>query len=129
MANPHILKLNALVILPVNIILLLIMFFGLFRLRFHKSSALGMGRLLWRQVGIDASPWPWCSLSANMSLPTHKIFVWLLAAIIADIVPVVCDQFHVPILSTYRDFLSQVFICLDLNCRFHFLSIFVDKEY
>jgi hypothetical protein len=50
-ANPHNLKLNALVILAVDIILLLIMLFGLIRLRFHKSSALGMGRLLWRQVG------------------------------------------------------------------------------
>ena len=50
-ANPHILKLNALVILPIDITLLLIMFFGLIRLRFHKSSAVGMGRLLWRQVG------------------------------------------------------------------------------
>jgi hypothetical protein len=50
-ANPHILRLNALVILPTDILLLLIMFFGLIRLRFHKSSAIGMGRLLWRQVG------------------------------------------------------------------------------
>ncbi|KAI0282828.1 hypothetical protein BGY98DRAFT_62547 [Russula aff. rugulosa BPL654] len=72
-ANPHILKLNALVILPIDITLLLIMFFGLIRQRFHKSSALGMGRLLWRQG-----------------------LVWLLAAVIADILPV-------------------VLICLDLN--------------
>jgi hypothetical protein len=57
-ANPHIANLNALVSFATDIILLLIMFFGLFRLHFHKSSAIGMGRLLWRQVGYDASPWP-----------------------------------------------------------------------
>jgi hypothetical protein len=49
--NPHIANLNSLVSFTTDAILLLIMFFGLFRLRFYKSSAFGMGRLLWRQVG------------------------------------------------------------------------------
>jgi hypothetical protein len=49
-ANPHVTNLNILAIFTIDIILLFIMFFGLFRLRFHKSSAFGMGRLLWRQV-------------------------------------------------------------------------------
>jgi hypothetical protein len=50
-ANPQIANLNTLVSFTTDIILLLIMFFGLFRLRFHKSSTFGMGRLLWSQVG------------------------------------------------------------------------------
>jgi hypothetical protein len=49
--NPQIANLNTLVSFSTDIILLLIMFFGLLRLRFHKSNAFGMGRLLWRQVG------------------------------------------------------------------------------
>jgi hypothetical protein len=77
---------------------------------------------------VDASPWPWCSLSADMSLPTHKSLVWLLAAIIANVLPVVSGQFHVPLLSTYRELSSQVFISLDLNCGFPFLSILSTKN-
>jgi hypothetical protein len=50
-ANPHIAYLNAFVSFTTDTILLLIMLFGLFRLHFHKSSAFGMGRLLWKQVG------------------------------------------------------------------------------
>lgn len=65
MANPHIANINALISFTTDIILLLIMFFGLFRLHFHKS-VFGMGRLLWRQ-----GP------------------VWLLVAFIADILPLV----------------------------------------
>jgi hypothetical protein len=49
--NPRVGKLNALASFTTDIILLVVMFFGLFRLRFYKSNALGMGRLLWRQVG------------------------------------------------------------------------------
>ncbi|KAI0267593.1 hypothetical protein BGY98DRAFT_1180712 [Russula aff. rugulosa BPL654] len=64
--NPQIANLNTLVTFTTDIILLLIMFFGLFRLRSHKSSAFGMGRLLWRQA-----------------------LVWLLVAFIADILPLV----------------------------------------
>jgi len=48
--NLHISELNILVTLATDIILLLIMSFGLFRQGFHERSAFGLGRLLWKQV-------------------------------------------------------------------------------
>ncbi len=48
--NLHISELNILVALATDIILLLIVFFGLLRLGFHERSAFGLGRLLWKQV-------------------------------------------------------------------------------
>ena len=48
--NLHISQLNILVTLATDIILLLIMFFGLLRLGFHEHSTFGLGRLLWKQV-------------------------------------------------------------------------------
>jgi hypothetical protein len=65
-ANPQIANLNTLASLTTDIILLFIMLFGLFGLRFYKSSAFGMGRLLWRQG-----------------------LIWLLVAFVADIIPTV----------------------------------------
>ncbi len=49
--NMHISELNILVTLATDVILLLVMFFGLLRLGFHDRSAFGVGRLLWKQVG------------------------------------------------------------------------------
>jgi hypothetical protein len=49
--NLRITKLNILVSLVTDTILLLIMFFGLLRLGFHERSAFGLGRLVWKQVG------------------------------------------------------------------------------
>ena len=63
-----------------------------------------------------------------MSLPIHKALIWLLVAFIADILPVVSSQFHLPVLSTYRDFPSQVLICLNLNGRSTFLNILSKKN-
>ena len=93
------------------------MFFGLFRLRFHKSWAFGMGRLLWRQVGCLCF---FLAVVATFSLYVAsysqlKGLVWLLVALIADILPLVSGQFHVSVLSTYRHFSLQVFLCLNLN--------------
>ena len=48
--NWNISKLNILSTLATDIILLLIMFFGLLRLGFHERGAFGLGRLLWKQV-------------------------------------------------------------------------------
>jgi hypothetical protein len=50
MVNLHISELNILVTLATDIILLLIMSFGLLRLGFHGRSAFGLGRLLLKQV-------------------------------------------------------------------------------
>jgi hypothetical protein len=48
--NFHMSELNILVTLVSDIILVLIMFFGLLRLGFHERGVFGLGRLLWKQV-------------------------------------------------------------------------------
>jgi hypothetical protein len=52
--NIIITKLNFIVTLATDIILLFIMFIGLLRLRPHERKTFGLGRFLWRQVGY------WC---------------------------------------------------------------------
>ena len=87
--NMQITKLNIIVTLVTDIILLFIMFIGLLRLRVYERGTLGLGRLLWRQVGY------WCFslavvfLSADMLLLIHKGLIWLLVATIAEVLPVV----------------------------------------
>jgi hypothetical protein len=49
--NMRITKLNLIVSLVTDIILLFVMLIGLLRLRLHERTAFGLGRLLWRQVG------------------------------------------------------------------------------
>jgi len=44
-------KLSTIAEFAANIILFLIMFFGLYRLRRHGGGLVGLGRLLWNQVG------------------------------------------------------------------------------
>jgi hypothetical protein len=47
----HIPELNVFGTLATDIILLLIMSFGLLRQGFHERSVSGLGHLLWKQVG------------------------------------------------------------------------------
>jgi hypothetical protein len=49
--NMQITKLNIIVTLVTDIILLFVMFIGLLRLRLYERGTFGLGRLLWRQVG------------------------------------------------------------------------------
>ena len=49
--NIHSTKLNMIMILTTDIVLLLIMLIGLLRLGFNESGVYGLGRLMWRQVG------------------------------------------------------------------------------
>ncbi len=44
-------KLSTIAIFANDIILILIMLFGLYRLRRHGGGLVGLGRLLWNQVG------------------------------------------------------------------------------
>jgi len=44
-------KLSTIAEFAANIILFLIMFFGLYRLRRHGGGLMGLARLLWNQVG------------------------------------------------------------------------------
>ena len=74
--------------LATDIILLLIMFFGLLRQGFHERGTFGVGRLMWKQVGYR------CLLlavvfSAHMVVRIHKGVIWLLVATIAEVIPAV----------------------------------------
>ena len=51
----HSTKLNLITMLISDIVLLLIMLIGLLRLGFYESSAYGLGKLMWRQVGASVS--------------------------------------------------------------------------
>jgi hypothetical protein len=117
--NLHISELNFLVTLATDIILLLIMSFGLLRLGFHERGAFGLGRLLWKQVRY----WyfsPAVVFPAYMVVRIHKGVIWLLVATIAEVPPAVSGLTHVPLLLPHRDMMSQVFFCLNLNGRFTF---------
>jgi hypothetical protein len=46
-------KLNSIIVLIIDIILLLIMLIGLLRLGFHQSGVQGLGHLMWTQVGVS----------------------------------------------------------------------------
>ena len=88
MANLHILELNILVTLATDVILLLIMFFGLLRLGFHERGTFGLGRLMWKQVGYRCFSLS-VVLSAYMVVCIHKGVIWLLVATIAEVLPAV----------------------------------------
>jgi hypothetical protein len=86
-------KLNSIVTLVTDIILLLIMLIGLLRLGFHESGVQGLGHLMWTQVGVSAlfaifSGYVACVLLIMMR-SFHKGLVWLFCATIAYVPPVV----------------------------------------
>jgi hypothetical protein len=125
--NLHISELNILVTLVTDVSLLLIMFVGLLRLGFHERAAFGLGRLLWKQVGY----WYFSlavAFSAYMVVRIHKGVIWLLVATIAEIPPAVSGWTRVPLLSAYRDIMSQVFLILNLNGRSYFSIYSVNEE-
>ena len=88
--NLHISELNILVTLGTDILLLLIMFFGLLRLGFHERRAFGLGRLLWKQVGYRFFSLV-VVLSAYAVIHIRKGVIWLLVATIAEALPAVSD--------------------------------------
>ena len=93
--NWNISKLNYLVTLTTDTILVLLMFFGLLRLGFHERDVFGLGRLLWKQVRY------WCFsqavvFSAYMMVRIHKGVIWLLVATIAEILPTVSGDSGAP---------------------------------
>jgi hypothetical protein len=51
--NIHSTKLNLIIALVTDIILLLIMLIGLLRLGFHETGVRGIGHLMWTQVGVS----------------------------------------------------------------------------
>ena len=85
--NYTISKLNYLVTLATDTVLVLLMLVGLLRLGFHERGVFGLGRLLWKQVRY------WCFsqavvFSAYMMVRIHKGVIWLLVATIAEVPPV-----------------------------------------
>ena len=119
--NLHISELNILVTLATDIILLLIMIFGLLRLGFHERDAFGLGRLMWKQVRYGRFLLA-VAFYAYTVARIHKGVIWLLVATIAEVPPAVSDWTHIPLLSAYLDIMPQVFLCLNLNGRFTSLS-------
>ena len=99
-----------------DVVLLTIMLIGLLPPRFGGGDAIGLDRVLWKQVRY--LPFSlWYSKFTDVSF-VRKGIVWLLAAIIVEIPPTV----HLYILLSPSFSLisisSQVFICLDLNGSF-----------
>ncbi|KAI0002184.1 hypothetical protein BJV74DRAFT_39641 [Russula compacta] len=97
--NIHSTKLNILVSLATDIILLLIMLFGLLRMGVHQRGAFDLGRLLWKQG-----------------------LIWLLIATIAEILPAVflClnlndpfnYMFQIPSMVTMSIAATRIYRCL-----------------
>ena len=48
-------KLNSIIVLIIDIMLLLIMLIGLLRLGFHEPGVQGLGHLMWTQVGVSTT--------------------------------------------------------------------------
>jgi hypothetical protein len=78
-------RLSTIGVFAADIILLLIMLFGLYRLRRGGGGLMGLGRLLWNQVG-------WQRFYRTLDLPVYilrKGVVWLLLAVTAELSPMV----------------------------------------
>ena len=118
--NLSVTKPNTLVTLASNIILLVIMLIGLLSNHLYDSNAYSIGRLLWKQVRrhrVMLSGVLHRSPSVDM-FSILKGLIWLLIATFAEVLPAVCSQFHVQIIPLIAS-MSQVFICLNLNSKFH----------
>jgi hypothetical protein len=77
-----------------DIVLLLIMFVGLLRLRCHIHRTFAMGRFLWNQVGGDSRLLFRFQLSKLF--PAGKGVIWLLISTISGVIPTASiDSYHV----------------------------------
>jgi hypothetical protein len=63
-----------------------------------------------------------------MVVRIRKGIIWLLVATIAEVPPAVSGWTYVPLFSAYRDIMSQLFLCLNLNGISTFLSILSTKN-
>jgi hypothetical protein len=89
------------------------------------SSGLPLSRRVWTGTPLVEAGGLLCfSLAvvffAYMVTRIHKGAIWLLIATIAEVVPAVSGLTHIPLLFAYRDIMSQVFLCLNLNSRLLF---------
>ena len=111
---------NILATLAADVILLLIMLAGLFRIRLRTGSMSGFGLLLWKQVGWWRFSLIGCSLLTNVMFVLKGI-IWILLAVAAEVPAAVrlCTLFA-PLVFAHRYFTSQVLIFLNLNGMFCF---------
>jgi len=115
-------KLNVIVTLIADIILLLTVLVGLFRLRRNYGGRFGLEHLLWNQVG----PWrfPCLALSTDM-LSIRKGVIWLLMATAAEVPPTVGPIYFIAhLLCVHCSVMLQVFLILNLNGTVVFFSVF-----
>jgi hypothetical protein len=78
-------RLSTIVAFAADTILLLIMLFGLHRLRRHGGSLMGLGHFLWNQVGAFANYY-------TLNSPGYflrKGVVWFLLAVVTELTPTV----------------------------------------
>jgi len=109
-------KLNIIVTLIADIILLLTVLVGLFRLRRNYGGRFGLEHLLWNQVG----PWrfPCLALSTDM-LSIRKGVIWLLIGTVAELTPVVSLADFIPhFIYAHGSITFQLFISLYLSGNF-----------
>ncbi|KAN0118718.1 hypothetical protein V8E52_004829 [Russula decolorans] len=84
-------RLSTIVTFATDIILLLIMLFGLYRLRRHGGSPMALGRLLWNQgiawfllaVATELTPTVFIILNLNQTLDLMFLVPWMIAMSIA----------------------------------------------
>ncbi len=93
-------KLSTIAEFAADIILLLIMLSGLYRLRRHGGGLMGLARLLWNQVG-------WERFYHTLDLRVYfvrKGVVWLLLAVTAELSPMVSRCISLPFPFSHRHF-------------------------
>ncbi len=89
-------RLSTIALLAADIVLILIMFVGLYRVRRRGGGLMGLGRLLWNQVG-------WERFYRILDLPVYflcKGVVWVLLVVTAELPPTVsrCISLHFSLL-------------------------------
>lgn len=107
-------KINLIAIPVTDISLLLIVLFGLLRMRGDGTGIVGLARVLWRQVILALASRD--SFNPLISFHYGKGILWLLLALAAEVPPMVSlMNFSLVSFPLKVKFISQVFIILDLN--------------
>ncbi len=111
-------KLSAIAVFAADIILLLIMLSGLYRLRRGGGYLMGLGRLLWNQVGWERF---YCTLDLRVYF-LRKGVVWLLLAVTAELPPMVSRCISLPFPFSHRHFSCRCSLFWTLTVNFFYYS-------
>src|SRR5260221_2098184 len=106
-------NLSAIAVFAADIILLLIMLSGLYRLRRRGVYLMGLGRLLWNQVG-------WERFYRTLDLRVYflcKGVVWLLLAVTAELSPMVSQCISLHLTFAHRHFSCRCSLFLTLTAN------------